>query len=64
MSKRLTSKQRKRRSEITTELSRLSRNGWANAKPADYQPLERELDGLSIEDRIHLEVTGHLPEDF
>lgn len=25
---------------------------------------EEEDDGLSIADRIHLEVTGHLPEDF
>jgi len=25
---------------------------------------QRESNGLSIRDRIHLEVTGHLPEDF
>lgn len=33
----------KRRRELIAELSRLSRNGWAHARPEDYQPLEREL---------------------
>ena len=36
----------KRRTEIIRELSRLSHNGWKNAMPCDYQPLERELDAL------------------
>lgn len=27
-------------------------------------PWDDDQDALSIEDRIHLEVTGHLPEDF
>lgn len=35
--------QAKRRSEIIRQLSELSRNGWENARPSDYQPLEREL---------------------
>lgn len=33
----------KRRSEIIRRLSELSRNGWQNALPCDYEPLEREL---------------------
>lgn len=33
----------KRRSEIIRELCKLSRNGWENAKPCDYKPLEAEL---------------------
>lgn len=37
------SKRRARRSAIIAELSRLSRNGWANARPCDYEPLEAEL---------------------
>lgn len=36
-----------RRSEIIRELSRLSRDGWKFAIPADYEPLERELDVLN-----------------
>ena len=36
-------KKLKRRSEIIKVLSDLSRNGWANALPIDYEPLEREL---------------------
>lgn len=32
------------------------------AKKVKRPPLRDE--GLSIEDRIHLECTGHLPEDF
>lgn len=43
----LTKKERNRRSLIIAELSRLSRNGWANARPDDYMPLERELSALS-----------------
>jgi hypothetical protein len=34
---------RSRRSEIIRQLCELSRNGWANARPCDYEPLEREL---------------------
>ena len=40
----LTKKQKQqRRSQIIRELSDLSRGGWKNAKPCDYQPLESEL---------------------
>jgi hypothetical protein len=41
--------QRQRRSAIIAELSRLSRDGWANARPCDYQPLEAELRALEQE---------------
>ena len=41
----------KRRSEIIRELCRLSRNGWRDAKPCDYEPLERELRELELETR-------------
>lgn len=41
-----TAQARKRRRELIAELSRLSRNGWAGARPEDYQPLERELGEL------------------
>lgn len=34
---------RKRRSAIIAELSRLSRAGWKDARPYDYRPLEAEL---------------------
>jgi hypothetical protein len=34
---------RRRRSQIISQLCELSRNGWASAKPCDYEPLEREL---------------------
>jgi hypothetical protein len=43
---KLTKKQRARRSAIIAELCRLSRNGWANALPCDYVPLEAELRAL------------------
>jgi hypothetical protein len=33
----------KRISEITRQLSELSRNGWAGALECDYKPLEKEL---------------------
>lgn len=33
----------KRRAEIIRQLCELSRNGWRDAKPSDYEPLEREL---------------------
>jgi hypothetical protein len=36
-----------RRSVIVAELSKLSRNGWANARPVDYQPLEAELRAIN-----------------
>ena len=39
----LRGKERAKRSAIIAELSRLSRDGWRNAKPCDYEPLEREL---------------------
>lgn len=42
----MTSKQRQRRIEIIKQLSDLSRDGWARAKPYDYQPLEAELRAL------------------
>ena len=32
-----------RRAVILKELSTMSRLGWHNAKPCDYEPLEREL---------------------
>lgn len=36
-------KRSRRRRAIVTELSRLSRNGWSDARPNDYLPLESEL---------------------
>lgn len=39
---------RKRRTQIIKELSDLSRNGWANARPCDYEPLERELTAIDL----------------
>lgn len=38
-----TTKTTERRREIVRQLSELSRNGWQNAIPADYEHLEREL---------------------
>lgn len=35
-----------RKSAIIAELSRLSKDGWAKAKPEDYEPLEAELKTL------------------
>lgn len=32
-----------RKAAIIRQLADLSRNGWANATPADYEPLEAEL---------------------
>ena len=32
-----------RRSVITGQLAKLSHDGWAGARPVDYQPLEAEL---------------------
>lgn len=42
----MTKVQRQRRSFLIKELSDLSRNGWANARPEDYIPLEKELAAL------------------
>jgi hypothetical protein len=42
-----TKKTQARRSFLIGELCKLSRNGWANAKPCDYEPLERELKQLN-----------------
>ena len=39
----MTRKERKRRSEIIEELSRLSRDGWRYATSDDYRTLEAEL---------------------
>lgn len=39
----MTRKDRARRTAIIKELSDLSRDGWASARPCDYEPLEREL---------------------
>lgn len=36
-------KVRARAAAIRSELVRLSRDGWRNAKPCDYEPLETEL---------------------
>jgi hypothetical protein len=41
-----TSKHAKRRTEIIKALADLSKKGWANARPCDYEPLERELRAL------------------
>lgn len=44
----MTKKQRAaRRAIIIAELSKLSRDGWAHARPEDYQPLEAELNELA-----------------
>jgi len=40
----MTAAQRRRRiSAILSDLSKLSRNGWRDARQVDYLPLEREL---------------------
>lgn len=44
--KKLTAKQRKRRSEIIRALSEMSRN-WSRWHCSDWQPLERELAKLT-----------------
>jgi hypothetical protein len=38
-----------RMNEIIRQLTRLSRNGWRDARPSDYLPLERELRALLAE---------------
>lgn len=42
----MTSRDKKRRSEIIRELCRLARGGWVNARREDYAPLEAELRAL------------------
>lgn len=42
----MTKRDQARRRAIIAELSRLSRNGWRDARPCDYLPLERELAAL------------------
>jgi len=38
---------RARAASIRSHLVQLSRNGWRDAKPSDYQPLEQELRDLT-----------------
>ena len=47
----LTKADRKRLSLIIAELCKLSRNGWRNARPVDYQPLEKEFHELVAKGR-------------
>jgi hypothetical protein len=49
----MTKDDRKRRTFIIAELCRLSRDGWANARPCDYQALEAELSGLNAKRSFH-----------
>lgn len=42
----LTKPERARYSVLVRELSNMSHNGWAGARPCDYEPLERELKAL------------------
>jgi len=44
-----TKKLRARRSRIIHQLCALSRDGWRNAKTADYWPLEAELRDIAAE---------------
>lgn len=39
---------RRRRSEIIGELVKLSHGGWANARREDWEPLEIELNSLTL----------------
>jgi hypothetical protein len=48
----VTKKKYARMREIIKELCRLSRNGWRDARPRDYLPLERELAALIAERRV------------
>ena len=52
MARTLTKHQQKRRSDLIRQLSDLSRNGWAIAKPYDYQALEAELRGLDLTQQL------------
>ena len=47
----MTKTRKTRRSEIIRILSDLARDGWANARPCDYQPLEKELREIEQEIR-------------
>jgi hypothetical protein len=47
----MTKKKLARMNAIIRELTRLSRNGWRDARPSDYLPLERELKALLAERR-------------
>lgn len=51
----------KRRSDLIVELCKLSRNGWRDARPVDYQPLEAELNIINAklfpEIRVTISVT-------
>jgi hypothetical protein len=44
----MTKKERTRYRSIIQQLARLSSDGWAYAKPYDYEPLERELRQLNM----------------
>ena len=46
---RTKAQKRKRISIITSELVRMSKDGWKNAKSYDYEPLEAELNKLRDE---------------
>lgn len=46
----MTKRDKQRRTEIIRQLAELSRNGWANARPCDYEPLERELREIEARD--------------
>jgi hypothetical protein len=45
-----TKEQNRRRRTLIRELCELSRDGWQNAKPYDYLPLERELKSIGSRD--------------
>jgi hypothetical protein len=47
----MTKREAARAHAIIRELTRMSRNGWAGAKPCDYRPLERELRQLNAKAR-------------
>jgi hypothetical protein len=36
---------------IISELTKMSRNGWRDARPSDYRPLEAELHKLNEKER-------------
>lgn len=47
---------------IINQLSDLSRNGWANAKACDYEPLERELRTMTKQPAMELPLPK--PDSF
>lgn len=54
--KKVTKKQLQDRiNEIIKQLSEMSRDGWKNAKPYDYQPLEEELASLLLVWRLRID---------